>query len=104
MTRHPQLSFLTKDQHHSFDDWAVIAALQALTIYILLAIFEEDELSPNIDARLLHAMAVSTPLPWRKALTLGQAIAKKAEESNNIACISQYTEWQEWVIGESKHR
>jgi hypothetical protein len=36
-----------------------MAALQAVTIYILLATLEEDNLSPSIDARMLHVMMVS---------------------------------------------
>jgi hypothetical protein len=35
-----------------------MSALQALTIYILLATLEEDNLSPSIDARMLNVMMV----------------------------------------------
>jgi hypothetical protein len=38
-----------------------MAALQALTIYILIATLEEDNLSPSIDAKMLHVMMVSFP-------------------------------------------
>jgi hypothetical protein len=37
-----------------------MSSLQALTIYILLATLEEDNLSPAIDAKLLQVMMVSS--------------------------------------------
>lgn len=48
-----------------------MSALQALTIYILLATLEEDNLSPSIDAKMLHVMMVgSAHLPIELPLEL----------------------------------
>ena len=41
-----------------------MSALQALTIYILLAALEEDNLSPSIDAKMLYVMMVIVPPSW----------------------------------------
>jgi hypothetical protein len=49
---------MNESQFQTFDEWTLMSALQALAIYILIATIEEDNLSPSIDARILHVMMV----------------------------------------------
>jgi hypothetical protein len=45
-----------------FDEWNLIAGLQALTIYILLRSFDSDAVSVAFDVSLMHTMSVSASL------------------------------------------
>jgi len=76
-------------EFHAFDQWTLMSALQALTIYILLATLEEDNLSPSIDARMLHVM---------------MAVAAKIEKPDYMYGIAQCGEWQVWILQESRDR
>jgi hypothetical protein len=59
---------MNESQFQTFDEWTLMSALQALTIYILVATIEEDNLSPSIDARILHVMMVRPPNLSKKFL------------------------------------
>jgi hypothetical protein len=81
-----------------------MSALQALTIYILVATIEEDNLSPSIDARILHVMMVGPPNSEKLLLTPVQSVAAKIEKPNYLYGIAQFGEWQEWTLQESRDR
>jgi hypothetical protein len=40
------------------DEWTVLSMLQAVTLYILLRIFDEDSFSAEFDRELTRAMTV----------------------------------------------
>jgi hypothetical protein len=66
--------------------------LQAITIYILLRIFDEDFLSVEFDNDLIRTMT---------------AIAIKCEESGFLCTSEVFGElpvWSEWILMESKRR
>ena len=66
ITYYCPLTSWTNHQFHAFNEWTLMSTLQALTIYILLATLEEDNLSPSIDARMLNVMMViSLHSSWR---------------------------------------
>ena len=82
-----------------------MSALQALTIYILVATLEEDNLSPSIDAKMLHVMMVNFLGPSNeRLLTTIKAVAAKIEDPNYAHSIAQYGDWQEWILQESRDR
>jgi len=81
-----------------------MSALQALTIYILVATIEEDNLSPSIDARILHVMMVGPPNSEKLLLTPVQSVAAKIEKPNYLYGIAQFGEWEEWTLQESRDR
>jgi Fungal Zn(2)-Cys(6) binuclear cluster domain len=43
------------------DDWTTLSMLQAITLYILLRIFDQDSFSVEFDRELVHAMTVRYP-------------------------------------------
>jgi hypothetical protein len=96
---------MNESQFQIFDEWTLMSALQALTIYILVATIEEDNLSPSIDVRILHVMMVGQPNSSEKfLLTLVQSVAAKIENPNYMYGIAQFGEWQEWTLQESRDR
>ncbi len=40
------------------DEWTTLSMLQAITLYILLRIFDQDSFSVDFDCELVHAMTV----------------------------------------------
>jgi hypothetical protein len=40
------------------DEWTVLSMLQAITVYILLRVFDEDSFSAEFDRQLTRAMTV----------------------------------------------
>jgi hypothetical protein len=96
---------MNESQFQTFDEWTLMSALQALTIYILVATIEEDNLSPSIDARILHVMMVGPHNSSEKSLlTLVQSVAANIEKPNYLHSIAQFGEWQEWTLQESRDR
>ena len=82
-----------------------MSALQALTIYILVATLEEDNLSPSIDAKMLHVMMVSFPNYFDNRFpTPLKVVAGKLEDPNYAYSIAQYGDWHEWILQESRDR
>ncbi|KAE9367068.1 hypothetical protein N431DRAFT_487497 [Stipitochalara longipes BDJ] len=76
-------------EYLGFDEKTLMSALQALTIYILIATLEEDNLSPGIDVKMLHVMI---------------AVATKIEDPNYTYRIAQYGVWHKWILQESRDR
>jgi hypothetical protein len=46
------------NEYLSGDEWTVLSMLQAVTLYILLRIFDEDSFSARFDRELTRAMTV----------------------------------------------
>ena len=65
------------NEYVNADEWTVLSMLQAVTLYILLRIFDEDSFSAEFDRELTRAMTVRilflplidelTVLPARKS-------------------------------------
>jgi len=73
-----------------------MSALQALTIYILVATLEEDNLSPSIDAKMLHVMMVSFSNHFDKRFPMPlKVVAGKIEDPNYAYSIAQYGDWHQ---------
>ena len=82
-----------------------MSSLQALTIYILLATLEEDNLSPAIDAKLLQVMMVrSSHFFFLTTPNTDRAVATRIEDPNYAYGIAQHGGWQEWILQESRDR
>jgi hypothetical protein len=74
------------------NEWNHLAMLQAITIYILLRIFDEDSFSVDFDNDLIQTMT---------------AIAIKCEESGFLftsEVVGELPVWSEWILMESKRR
>jgi hypothetical protein len=86
-------SWYTKpSQHRDTNEWNLLAMLQAITIYILLRIFDEDSFSVDFDNDLIQTMT---------------AIAIKCEESGFLCTsevLGELPNWSEWILMESKRR
>jgi hypothetical protein len=87
------VSYYTKTpKHQDTNEWNLLAMLQAITIYILLRIFDEDSFSVDFDNGLIQTMT---------------AIAIKCEEFGFLCTrevIDELPVWGEWVVMESKRR
>lgn len=82
-----------------------MSALQALTIYILLATLDEDNISRSSNVKVIHVMMVSSPhSSLELSLTLVQAVAAKIEGWNFTYDTTQHGEWQRWALQESRDR
>jgi hypothetical protein len=46
------------NEYMNEDEWTVVSMLQAVTLYILLRIFDEDSFSAEFDRELTRAMTV----------------------------------------------
>lgn len=46
------------NEYMNGDEWTVLSMLQAVTLYILLRIFDEDSFSAEFDRELTRAMTV----------------------------------------------
>ncbi|EHK99609.1 hypothetical protein M7I_4480 [Glarea lozoyensis 74030] len=51
------------DEYASGDEWTVLSMLQAITVYILLRIFDEGTFSAEFDLELTKAMMVNLRFP-----------------------------------------
>lgn len=74
------------------NEWELLGMLQAITLYILLRIFDEDSFSVDFDRELVRTMT---------------EIAIKAEQFKLVCHAEvegQRPHWQEWVLLESKRR
>jgi hypothetical protein len=55
------------------DQWTMLAMLQAITVYILLRIFDQDSFSVDFDRELVSAMTVRClPRPRDNSLIVSQ--------------------------------
>ncbi|KAE9372727.1 hypothetical protein N431DRAFT_483460 [Stipitochalara longipes BDJ] len=74
------------------DDWTMLSMLQAITVYILLRIFDENSFSVEFD----------------RALTAAMTEIAIAAEQRQLLCRAEIEgwrpEWKEWVLLESKRR
>jgi hypothetical protein len=95
------------------DDYTTLSMLQAITLYILLRIFDQDSFSVDFDCELVSAMTVRYPKPkkkcmkYNKLIYVSQTIAIKAEQ-RQFLCQAEVEgwrpDWKEWVLLESKRR
>jgi hypothetical protein len=92
-----------------YDDWNTVAALQALTIYILLIISDTDVQTVEFDEKLVQTMTVlsSIPQPFRSSPNPPQSLAIKTEAEGFLHPTEQVNElppWSDWTLTESKRR
>ncbi|KAK5674378.1 hypothetical protein LTS10_012962 [Elasticomyces elasticus] len=80
------------NEHVDGDEWTVLSMLQAITLYILLRIFDEDSFSVEFDRELTRAMTeiMIHADQWR--LVCSAEIEGRRPE------------WKEWLLVESKRR
>lgn len=80
------------EEFEDVDEWTRLSMLQAITLYILLRIFDQDSFSVDFDRELVRAMT---------------KIAIKAEQRQHL-CQAEVEgwrpDWKEWVLLESKRR
>ncbi|KAI1390579.1 uncharacterized protein F4822DRAFT_155041 [Hypoxylon trugodes] len=84
------------DEHQNFNRWELLAAMQALTIYVLLRLDEGETDHNNFDFLLVKAVVI-----------IAQQISR-----SDIICHTQCalcnngleTSWKEWVFRESRRR
>ena len=50
------------NEYMDVDEWTLLSMLQAITLYILLRIFDEDSFSVEFDHELIQAMMVGEAL------------------------------------------
>ncbi|KAF2494316.1 hypothetical protein BU16DRAFT_489440 [Lophium mytilinum] len=74
------------------DEWTVLSMLQAVTLYILLRIFDEDSFSAEFDSELARAMTEIEIQAGQFKLVCSAEIEGRRPE------------WKEWVLVESKRR
>lgn len=74
------------------DKWTMLAMLQAITVYILLRIFDQDSFSVDFDRELVSAM------------TEIAIISEQAKFLCRAEVEGWRPEWKEWVLFESKRR
>lgn len=100
------------EQFEDADEWTTLSMLQAITLYSLLRIFDEDLFSVDFDHELVRAMTVKYPNPKNveaieKLNPSLQEIAIKAEQQQ-LLCPAEVKGWRpgwkEWVLLESKRR
>ncbi|KAK3625108.1 hypothetical protein LTR56_019179 [Elasticomyces elasticus] len=80
------------NEHADGDEWTVLSMLQAITLYVLLRIFDEDSFSVEFDRELTRAMTeiMIHADQWR--LVCSAEIEGRRPE------------WTEWLLVESKRR
>jgi hypothetical protein len=91
------------------DEDTVLAMLQAITIYILIRIFDQDAFCVDFDRELVGAMTVCPSPSPSKTLSNNnlQEIAIKCELAGFLCGAEvegRRPEWKEWVLMESKRR
>jgi hypothetical protein len=51
-------------QCSQYDDWTIVAGLQAITVYCLLRVAEQDDEHMNFDLPLIRTMIVRERIPF----------------------------------------
>ncbi len=77
------------DELSTSDEATVLSMLQAITVYILLRIFDEDSFSVKFDRELVRAMTVRSPDAVLEALAdqiSPKEIKIKTEQSGFLYC------------------
>ncbi|KAH8669456.1 hypothetical protein BGZ60DRAFT_35522 [Tricladium varicosporioides] len=79
------------EQYEQMDVWDLMASLQAVALYIILAITDNDSPRCSLDEKLLFTM---------------MTLALKIEVTNYLSTSPSTTlsEWQAWVLMESRNR
>ncbi|KAK4896840.1 hypothetical protein LTR27_005437 [Elasticomyces elasticus] len=80
------------NEHVDGDEWTVLSMLQAITLYILLRIFDEDSFSAEFDRELTRAMTEIMVHADQWRLVCSAEIEGRRPE------------WKEWLLVESKRR
>ncbi|KAK3623535.1 hypothetical protein LTR22_024342 [Elasticomyces elasticus] len=80
------------NEHVDGDEWTVLYMLQAITVYVLLRIFDEDSFSVEFDRELTRAMTEIMVHADQWRLVCGAEIEGRRPE------------WKEWLLVESKRR
>ncbi|KAK5700235.1 hypothetical protein LTR17_023113 [Elasticomyces elasticus] len=80
------------NEHVDGDEWTVLSMLQAITLYVLLRIFDEDSFSVEIDRELTRAMTEIMVHADQWRLVCSAEIEGRRPE------------WKEWLLVESKRR
>jgi len=99
------------NEYSEASEWELLGMLQAITLYILLRIFDEDSFSVDFDRELVRTMTVSYLDPKKRDSIFtdhpSKEIAIKAEQFKLVCHAEvegQRPDWQEWVLVESKRR
>ncbi|KAK5725346.1 hypothetical protein LTR15_003531 [Elasticomyces elasticus] len=80
------------NEHVDGDEWTVLSMLQAITLYVLLRIFDEDSFSIEFDHELTTAMTEIMVHADQWRLVCSAEIEGRRPE------------WKEWLLVESKRR
>ncbi|OKL57466.1 hypothetical protein UA08_06932 [Talaromyces atroroseus] len=79
-------------QCYDYDDWELVAALQAMCIYCILRILEKDETVTDFDIPLIVTMT-------KVARRVGAQPAIHIRSEKSLL-----PRWEQWIIGESVRR
>jgi hypothetical protein len=61
------------------DEWTTLSMLQAITLYVLLRIFDQDSFSVDFDVELVRTMTVRYPSPQERINDLEKLNSSFAE-------------------------
>ncbi|KAI9708235.1 MAG: hypothetical protein M1820_004189 [Bogoriella megaspora] len=93
------------EEHFKLNKWELLAALQALSIYILIRLDEGETDHNNLDSLLISTVIVGLVRSFASYLALIDIM--QAVSCNMQSVLSNYdyqTSWEDWVFEESKRR